>query len=91
MGEVVQGIVLWLLVLFLIGLIAVAVVDTCLNYDNEITEGIVIDKEICGVYETKYRLKIQGEKDGDIVEYRFYVTPQTYDAYNIGDYYSETR
>ncbi|MCM1328830.1 MAG: hypothetical protein NC253_05250 [Ruminococcus sp.] len=36
-----------------------------------------------------YSLTIKGEKDGETVEYLFYVPATEYNNYNIGDYYKK--
>lgn len=74
--------------------VSFAVIKFVKNESNKISEGIVVDKHYSfKVYNGKlflperYELEIQGDKDGETVEYWFEVTESEYNSYEIGDYY----
>ena len=75
------------------------------NEANRITEGVVIDKDYdparvsssytketgahTHYYPERYRLLLEGRKDGESVQYWKEVTAEEYAAHNIGDYYGK--
>lgn len=65
------------------------------NEMSSITSGIIVAKDynpvtirIYHLGPPKYQFCIEGEKDGEIVQYWFDVTPEEYGKYNVGDPYS---
>ena len=72
-----------------------------ISYKNKIDRGVVVDKQYTAGYtEINYndnsypvyhppvcRLTIEGEKDGEIVQYTFDVPEAEYAMYNVGDNY----
>lgn len=104
--EHVMEIIIAIFMIFVAGLMALAIIASVENEINRISEGVVIDKNYSNAYTTvvytevgdtkiphnvyhpeSYKLKIQGEKDGEIVTYWFECTAEEYQQYKIGDYY----
>lgn len=90
---------IFILALSLIGFAVYAAID---NELNRITEGVIVDKEISTgytdahfsenggqyhSYQTQYYFKLQGDKEGEIVEYWLDVSADEYSTYKVGDYY----
>lgn len=72
------------------------------NESQKIDEGVIIDKQYHPGYihsshssnqtvvqsvPPRYVFTIEGEKNGEIVQYYFEVTPEEYNKYQLGDWY----
>lgn len=97
--DTVLGIIIILLCAGVLGLIIAVGVQ---NEMNEIDSGIIVDKDYTTGYTSyssdkngghaystpaKFKFTIEGEKDGETVQYTFEVTEEEYQRYKIGDYY----
>lgn len=91
-----------IIIIIVLGIMIIAVIGAFVNEGNRITEGIVVDREYSsggsyyhsnengGYYthtELSYRFCIEGEKNGERVQYWFEVTQGEYEKYQIGDNY----
>lgn len=95
--EIVSGGIVTVVVSLLIALVVSAV----MNESNRINEGEVIDKWYNAAYTTttqgggiwyhpeEYWLEIEGQKNGETVQYRFKVPEVEYVEYQIGDWYGK--
>lgn len=69
-------------------IIAVWLVGGILNEMNEISAGVIVDREVdSGIGETAYYFTIEGQLNGEMVQYRFEVSSSEYDKYQTGDFY----
>lgn len=69
-------------------IIAVWLVGGILNEMNEISAGVIVDREVdAGIGGTAYYFTIEGQLNGEMVQYRFEVSSSEYDKYQIGDFY----
>lgn len=93
-------IVAFLLIALIIIVFVVMIADAIINENKAISEGIIINKDFRAggmkstgkhayIRKDRYEFTIQGEKDGETVEYRFAVTPYEYEKYKVGDYYKK--
>ncbi len=72
----------------LILIIAVWLVGGILNEMNEISAGVIVDREVdAGIGGTAYYFTIEGWLNEEMVQYRFEVSSSEYDKYRIGDFY----
>lgn len=89
-------------VIMTLGVFVLGIIGAVKNSNNRITKGFVVDREYSsggsyyhstengGYYthtEPSYRFCIEGEKNGEWVQYWFEVTPGEYEKYQIGDNY----
>ena len=93
-------IVTFLLIALIIIIIAAMITDAIINENKKISEGIIIEKyfypgdlrstgKYAYIQKDMYEFTIQGEKNGETVEYNFAVTPYEYEKYKVGDYYKK--
>lgn len=69
-------------------IIAVWLVGGILNEMNEISAGVIVDREVdAGIGGTAYYFTIEGRLNGEMVQYRFEVSSSEYDKYQTGDFY----
>ncbi len=98
--ELILGLVLGSVVATMLGVGIVLVIS---NENNEISEGIVVDRDYTAGYTTigtnnsppvyhpsRCTLTISGTKNGEEVEYTFEVPESEYVLYNIGDHYPKS-
>ena len=93
--EVIVGIIIVIAIAFIIG-------GAVYNESNRISTGVVIDKNYTPSYTTTtyinnfpsvqyhpphWQLTIEGEKEGEIVQYSFSVDETTYNRYELGSQY----
>ena len=103
-GISVSDLIIGLVIAAIIIVVISTIVSAVKNEANYINEGIVIDKHYRAEYTSytnsgkvliphtepeRYTLTIQGEKNGETVEYSFTVPKEEYFKYNIGDYYKK--
>ena len=92
----VEIIVIITIIAILAALIYVVIVG-CLNEQNRITEGVIVDKsctaeKVITIPYTRrepahYHFQLEGEKDEIKVRYWLEVSEHDYNEYKIGDYY----
>lgn len=78
--KVLIGIVILIIAVWLVGGIS--------NEMNEISAGVIVDREVdAGIGGTAYYFTIEGQLNGEMVQYRFEVSSSEYDKYQTGDLY----
>ena len=69
-------------------IIAVWLVGGILNEMNEISAGVIVDREVdTRIGGTAYYFTIEDRLNGEMVRYRFEVSSSEYDKYQTGDFY----
>lgn len=91
-----------LLIIAVVAVFAVLIIGDIQNENNRIDAGVIVDRKFESGYSyahadknsgnfrstpDTYYFVIEGEKDGETVQYRFEVTAEEYEKYRIGDYY----
>ncbi len=99
---IITGIIAFLIFALAFSAIGFSIYTGIKNEENRIAEGIIVDKEIAEgythathskesgrlvSYPTTYHFLLQGEKNGEVVEYWTTVTADEYNSFRIGDYY----
>lgn len=101
--DIVFNAVVFLIIVGVMLIIAVGFFGIVSNEENRITEGIILDKHFeKGYYHASmvghygrsnvlstYMFLIEGEKDGQTVQYWMTVTRKDYLNYNVGDYFKK--
>ena len=83
-----EDIIMNVLIGIVILVIAVGLVGDVLNEMNEISAGVIVDREVnTGLRGTAYYFTIEDQLNGEMVQYRFEVSSSEYDKYQIGDFY----
>ena len=74
--------------IIVIFIIAVGLVGSISNEMNEISAGVIVDREVnTGIGGTAYYFTIEDRLNGKMVQYRFEVSSSEYDKYQTGDFY----
>lgn len=86
------------IVVAIIGVLCTIVTLAIKNESNKISQGTVVSKDYTPARSSSksyipesFTITIEGEKDGKIVEYSFYVPESEYVMYNVGDWYPKER
>ncbi len=83
-----EGTIMKVLIGIVILVIAVWLIGGILNEMNEISAGVIVDREVdTGIGGTAYYFTIEDRLNGEMVQYRIEVSSSEYDKYQIGDFY----
>ena len=83
-----EDIIMKVLTGIVIFVVAVGLVGGISNEMNEISAGVIVDREVnTGIGGTAYYFTIEDRLNGKMVQYRFEVSSSEYDKYQIGDFY----
>ena len=83
-----EDIIMKVLTGIVIFVVAVGLVGNISNEMNEISAGVIVDREVnTGIGGTAYYFTIEDRLNGEMVQYRFEVSSSEYDKYQIGDFY----
>lgn len=83
-----EDIIMKVLTGIVIFVVAVGLVGNISNEMNEISAGVIVDREVnTGIGGTAYYFTIEDRLNGKMVQYRFEVSSSEYDKYQIGDFY----
>lgn len=83
-----EDIIMKVLTGIVIFVVAVGLVGGISNEMNEISAGVIVDREVnTGIGGTAYYFTIVDRLNGEMVQYRFEVSSSEYDKYQIGDFY----
>lgn len=100
--EILTCVISLLVIIIIAGLVVMAIGATVVNEQNRIDAGIIVDRRFeagytrfssdkngghMHSYPDTYTFTIEGEKNGNIVQFTFEVTEEDYNNYKIGDWY----